>query len=131
MIDNSRIVLAKKCRETFDELWVDTCPCIARISKSIAYKYPHIDVDDLISDVTLHFPVLFRRFDPTRIEWERYISVAVYRCAQDMLRKHDPLGIKYPQNKQYPAWTYLDEAIVLDDTFKNMDAQYELTRPSN
>lgn len=128
---NDRIVLAQNNREAFDELWIETRPLIVRISKTIAGKYPQIDADDLASDVTLHFPVLLRRFNPTRIEWERYIPVAVYRCALDMLRKHDPLGISYPQKKRYPSWAYIDDSTVLETALANMDAQYEFTRPSD
>lgn len=63
-------------------------------------------------------PKIRARYDPSFGKcWQKYFFFRAQGAVRDILRREDPLGIKYPQKKMYPEWHRLsDESLSGYDT---------------
>jgi hypothetical protein len=92
-------------KEAMSIMWVRLIPHCQRIGYKILKKYKHIESQDVVQTVLSDLPKLIGRFTPGKAAAKTYFCISIYRAFQDTLRKHDPLGIKYPQKrKDYPAF---------------------------
>lgn len=120
-------------REAIKLLWELSVPQVARVTHGFAARYPWINHSDLSQDVLADFPKFIQRYDPTKAHsWNKFFYFTIYHAAQDALRKEDPLGVRIPQKKPYPAWRrlsdladdpYILEGVVLDG-LDNLDRNY-------
>lgn len=120
-------------RDAAKLLWELSIPQVGRVTHSFAARYPWINHNDLTQDVLADFPKFLKRYDPTKAHsWNKFLYFTIYHAAQDALRKEDPLGVRIPQKKPYPAWRrlsdladdpYILEGVVLDG-LTNLDKNY-------
>lgn len=95
--------------EAFGLLWERTIPTARRLGKFFHRRYPWIEAAEISQGVLIDFPKILNRYDPEKgVLWAKYSYISYYRACQDFLRKHDPIGIKFPQRKHYPGWCSLD-----------------------
>lgn len=112
-------------KEAYGYLWAKSESTAQRLGLFFQRKYPWVDGADIAQGVLLCFPKIISRYDPEKgTPWKKYCYHCYYRSAQDFLRKLDPLGIKYPQRKHYPAYVsteqVLDEQAIIDG-LKSLD----------
>jgi hypothetical protein len=99
-------ILVDMC--TLEKVWEEAVPVAKKIAINYVRKFPWIDVDDLSQSMLLKVPDIFRKFDPDRgAKWSTYLYLRLYLIAKDILRKEDPLGIKFPRSQIYPTWERL------------------------
>ena len=136
--DDLAVLASNGDSEALSLLWVAAIPRIRKMARRFTARYPWVDTGDLAQSVLLQFPKIVRRYKWKKARgWERYLSCTIFRATQDELRKEDPLGVKIPQKKRYPAWRRLSDFCALDrgcgdgasesviiDGYKNLDAGY-------
>ena len=91
--------------------WESILPMIDRIAGHFHKKYPWVDARDISQSVACEVPKMIKRFDPDKATKgvNRYFYFAIYRAAQDHLRKEDPLGVGIPHRMKYPAFGHLSD----------------------
>lgn len=75
-------------------------------------KYFWEDPEDLANSLMERFPAIWNKFDSENeqgVVWEKYLYWRFYFEAKDYFRRLDPLGIKWPQKKEYPQWHRLGD----------------------
>lgn len=102
-----------------DVLWQYMLEKTQKIAAKFCKKYYWIDGEDLTHNVLMnHKQKIFDRYnigDKSNTSFSKYSYHAIYRAAQDELRKEDPLGMKIPQKKKhlpggkYPEWHRLGD----------------------
>lgn len=113
--DRAAILRAKAGDEVaLGELWVAAVPVARRRAQLTAGRYAWLDSDDVENFLLSKIPDFIRTFNPDNEQgnpWKKYCYFRMVFMAKDFCRKEDPLGIGYPQKKQYPEWYRLgDEA---------------------
>ena len=111
LADEDVILLAKYGDdEAIAYLWTKTIPQVNKICGLFSRKYAWIDHDDLSQEVMLKIPAFFSRYRPeSGTLVNKYLYFCIYRCAQDALRRNDPLGMKFPQRKPHPQYIPLSD----------------------
>lgn len=96
-------------KEAVNVLWLSVIDQVDRIVGLFTRRYQWIVHDDLRQEILCGFPKILARYDPKKgTIWDKYCYFSFYRACQDALRREDPLGIKFPQKKQYPAFVSLE-----------------------
>jgi hypothetical protein len=83
-----------------------------RIAKKTVRKYPWIDPDDLRQELIIPLPRWIERYNPkdrSKTSWSKYLYHKLNFYVKDVLRREDPVGIKWPQREQYPTWFRLGD----------------------
>lgn len=83
-----------------------------RIARKTARKYPWIDPDDLRQELIIPLPRWIASYNPedkSKTTWSKYLYHKLNFYVKDVLRREDPVGIKWPQRKQYPTWFRLGD----------------------
>jgi hypothetical protein len=83
-----------------------------RIAKKTVRKYPWIDPDDLRQELIIPLPRWIEKYNPddkSKTSWSKYLYHKLNFYVKDVLRKEDPVGIKWPQREQYPTWFRLGD----------------------
>jgi hypothetical protein len=100
--------------EAIAELWTAAIPVTERIARNGTKRYPWIDPEEVAQELQLDFQKILRRFDVCNLKgnhWKKYYYHRAVFTVKDILRREDPLGIRFPFKKQYPEWYRLgDEA---------------------
>lgn len=90
-------------------------PVAQKVARSYCKRYTWIDADDLTQDLMYEIPRImysFREENSAGNPWSKFLYHKLYFKCKDYLRKEDPLGICWPQKRQYPAWHRLgDESL--------------------
>lgn len=90
-------------------------PIARRIAGLYVKRYSWIDVDDLTQDLMFEIPRIMYGYRPDNSAgnpWSKFLYHKLYFKAKDALRREDPLGIGWPQKREYPAWHRLgDQAL--------------------
>lgn len=84
----------------------------ARVARKVRQKYPWIDADDMTQNLLLRLDKWVAEYQPNHASatsWSKYLTHKMQFYAKDLLRKEDPLGIGWPQRKNYPTWFRLGE----------------------
>jgi hypothetical protein len=83
-----------------------------RIAKKTVRRYPWIDLEDLRQELIIPLPRWIQRYNPSdksKTSWSKYLYHKMNFYVKDVLRKEDPVGIKWPQREQYPTWFRLGD----------------------
>ena len=109
-------------RQANVEVYTRALPIAQNIAGRYAKKYDWISAEDLVQNLMFEIPTImyaYRDDDASGNPWSKYLFYKLYFKAKDYLRKEDPVGIKWPQKKQYPKWHRLgDESL---DGFEVVD----------
>ena len=104
------------------EVYTRAQPIARKLAARACKKYDWVNVDDLTQNLMLEIPRFMFAYDPhspSKTSWSKYLFHKLYFYVKDLLRKEDPLGVKWPQKKVYPKWHRLaDEAL---DGFEVVD----------
>jgi hypothetical protein len=102
-------------KAALDLVWEASVPVARRVASLYTKKYEWIDLDDLSSDLLLSVPRFVESFSLNHSSgtgWLKYCYHRFHFLCKDILRREDPLGIKWPQKKAYPSWHRLgDESL--------------------
>ena len=96
-----------------DEIFARVGKVVNRIAGNYCRRYTWIDPEDLSQSLLAEkLPKIIKCYRPGKnTDWEKYVYHRLTFSAKDLLRCEDPLGIGFPQKKQYPEWHRLgDEA---------------------
>lgn len=107
-IDNAIVQL----RELQELITAHAIGLAERIAKKTVRKYPWIDPDDLRQELIIPLPRWVERYNPadkSRTSWSKYLYHKLNFYVKDVLRREDPVGIKWPQREQYPTWFRLGD----------------------
>lgn len=90
-----------------------------RIAHKTVLRYSWIDEDDLQQNLLLGLPRFLDRYRPndkSKTAWSKNLYFRFIFFVKDILRREDPLGIRWPQRQHYPSWFRLggDSAGVFD-----------------
>ncbi len=92
---------AKFASEIFEHAAILT----RQIVQKTVGKYPWISGDDLQQELLMRIDFFADRFDPTKgNSWVKNMYFRLNFYVKDVLRKEDPVGIKWPQREHYPQW---------------------------
>jgi hypothetical protein len=83
-----------------------------RIASKAVRKYPWLCADDLRQELLIPLPRWIDRYNPydkSRTSWSKYLYHKLNFYLKDVLRREDPVGIKWPQREQYPTWFRLGD----------------------
>jgi hypothetical protein len=109
-------------RQSNVEVYTRALPIAKKIAERYAKKYDWISAEDLTQNLMYEIPSImyaYRDDDASGNPWSKYLFYKLYFKGKDYLRKEDPVGIKWPQKKQYPKWHRLgDESL---DGFEVVD----------
>jgi DNA-directed RNA polymerase specialized sigma24 family protein len=98
-------------REVFNR----ALPIARLLANRYCKKYDWVSSEDLAQSMVLEIPRFMFAYDPANASgtsWSKYLYHKLYYLAKDLLRKEDPLGVKWPQKKVYPKWHRLmDDAL--------------------
>lgn len=100
-------------QQAIDELLKRITPVAKRIAGNYCIRYTWLDPEDILQDLFADKLLqIIGRYRPGRAtDWEKYAYHRITFAVKDILRCEDPLGIGFPQKKQYPEWHRLgDEA---------------------
>lgn len=100
-------------KQAIDEIFARVGKVVNRIAGNYCRRYTWIDPEDLSQSLMAEkLPKIIKCYRPGKnTDWEKYVYHRLTFSAKDLLRCEDPLGIGYPQKKQYPEWHRLgDEA---------------------
>lgn len=100
-------------QQAIDELLTRITPVAKRIAANYCRRYAWLDPEDILQDLFADKLLqIIGRYRPGRAtDWEKYAYHRITFAVKDILRCEDPLGIGFPQKKQYPEWHRLgDEA---------------------
>jgi hypothetical protein len=100
-------------QSAIDQIYSRVMSVAQRIAANYCRRYTWISPEDLSQSLLLELPKIIGRYRPGQAgtSWEKYVYFRLTFAAKDQLRGEDPLGISYPQKKQYPEWHRLgDEA---------------------
>ena len=100
-------------QQAIDELLKRITPVAKRIAGNYCRRYTWLDPEDILQDLFADKLLqIIGRYRPGRAtDWEKYAYHRITFAVKDILRCEDPLGIGFPQKKQYPEWHRLgDEA---------------------
>lgn len=108
------------------EVFTRAVPIARKLAVRYCRKYDWVNPEDLAQNMILEVPRFMYSYDPCNASgtsWSKYLFHKFYFLAKDLLRKEDPLGVKWPQKKVYPKWHRLaDEAL---EGFEVVDARRE------
>lgn len=97
------------------EVYQRALPVAQRVARAYCRQYTWIDPEDLTQDLMFEVPRVmysYREDNAAANSWSKYLYFKLQFKAKDYLRREDPLGISYPQKKQYPQWHRLgDESL--------------------
>ena len=100
-------------------LWEMVLPMAKRRAQITARRYAWLDADDLENSVLLKFPRMVEIFDlDGKNPFKKYVYFSLVNRMKDVLRREDPLGIRYPQKRHYPEWHRLG-----DECFDGFDQE--------
>lgn len=91
------------------------------VAKRYVAKYFWEDADDLAQSLLERFDRIWERYDPENEQgnpWGKYLYHRFSFEAKDYFRRLDPLGIGWPQKKEYPQWHRLG-----DEKFKTFQIE--------
>jgi len=100
-------------QSAIDELYTRITPVARRIAGNYCRRYTWLDPDDILQDLFADklLQIIGRYRPGKKTDWEKYAYHRLTFAVKDILRCEDPLGIGFPQKKQYPEWHRLgDEA---------------------
>jgi hypothetical protein len=100
-------------KRAIDEIFARVGKVVNRIAGNYCRRYTWIDPEDLSQSLMAEkLPKIIKCYRPGKnTDWEKYVYHRLTFSAKDLLRCEDPLGIGFPQKKQYPEWHRLgDEA---------------------
>lgn len=83
-----------------------------RIASKAVRKYSWLCADDLRQELVIPLPRWIARFNPkdkSGTTWSKYLYHKMNFYLKDVLRREDPVGIKWPQREQYPTWFRLGD----------------------
>jgi len=83
-----------------------------RIARKTVKKYHWLSADDLQQDLLVRLQKWVTQYNPHHASdttWSKYLYHKMSFYVLDILRKEDPLGIKWPQRKHYPEWSRLGD----------------------
>lgn len=107
--------LILRLREIQSAIATHATSVAAKIARRTQKKYPWICADDVQQDLLLRLDKWMREFEPhhgSHTTWSKYLYHKMSFYAKDLLRKEDPLGIGWPQRRNYPTWFRLGEQSV-------------------
>lgn len=123
-LDNDQLFAVS--RELAHAVFVRSIPIARKLAARYCKKYGWVNPDDLAQTMILEVPRFMYSYNPNNASgtsWSKYLFHKLYFLAKDLLRKEDPLGVKWPQKKVYPKWHRLaDEAL---EGFEVVDARRE------
>lgn len=97
------------------EVYARALPIAQRVARAYCRNYTWIDPEDLTQDLMSEIPRVMYGYQEDNAfsnTWSKYLYFKLQFKAKDILRREDPLGISYPQKKQYPQWHRLgDESL--------------------
>ena len=100
-------------QDALDRIWISAWETARRVALSYCKKYEWLDADDLRGELLLGLPRFIKRYDasdPSKTDWPKYLFFKMNFYAKDVLRREDPLGISWPQKREYPSWNRLGDA---------------------
>lgn len=122
--DDELFLLARRANQ---EVFKRALPIVRRIAAKYCHEYTWLNVEDLAHAMMQEVPRIaftYREHNQWGNGWGKYLYHRLYYVAKDCLRKEDPLGIGWPQKKQYPQWHRLgDESLA---GFEAIDEAKEL-----
>lgn len=83
-----------------------------RIAAKTVRKYQWIDGDDLQQELLIPVQRWIGTFavdHSSNTSWSKYLYHKMNFYVKDVLRREDPVGIKWPQREHYPTWFRLGE----------------------
>lgn len=83
-----------------------------RIAAKAVRKYSWLCADDLRQELLIPLPRWIDRYNPkdkSGTSWSKYLYHKMNFYLKDVLRREDPVGIKWPQREQYPTWFRLGD----------------------
>jgi DNA-directed RNA polymerase specialized sigma24 family protein len=90
-------------------------PLAEKVARAYCKRYKWICPDDLTQDLMYEIPRIMYRYREDNAagnSWSKYLYHRLHFLAKDVLRKEDPLGISFPQKREYPSWHRLgDESL--------------------
>lgn len=104
----SRRLLAEVRNEAFEHAY----GVAQKVAQKYCRKYAWEDPEDLAQSLMLRFDRIFERYDADNAaqnSWCKYLYWRFSFEAKDYFRRLDPLGVKWPQKKEYPQWHRLQD----------------------
>jgi hypothetical protein len=83
-----------------------------RIAAKAVRRYSWLCADDLRQELLIPLPRWIDRYNPkdkSGTSWSKYLYHKMNFYLKDVLRREDPVGIKWPQREQYPTWFRLGD----------------------
>jgi hypothetical protein len=88
-----------------DEIWALSAMLCGQIAARTVGKYPWIAAEDLQQNMLLKTEHFARVYDPARSScFSKHLWWKFNFYVKDVLRREDPLGVRYPQRDHYPEW---------------------------
>lgn len=112
-------------QEAMSRLWEVAIQIADHRAKLTCHRYGWLDPDDIRNELVLKFPKVLELFNiDSPNPFSKFVYFSFAFRAKDILRAEDPLGIGYPQKKQYPQWHRLG-----DEAFNAFDADSGYQEP--
>lgn len=107
-------------------------PVARRVARTYCKRYAWIDEDDLLQNLMFELPRIlysYRDDNSAGNPWSKFLYHKLYFKCKDILRKEDPLGLSWPQKREYPAWHRLGDASLAGFDAPDTRETLEVTDP--